>query len=68
MATLTTVTRAVPNRAISRVLSRLETTVPQETIMEITPAKDKGAPKSMCMTGQAEPSRESGSPKLIKAM
>lgn len=67
MATLTSVTHPVPNRANRRALSKLETTVPQDTIMEIMPAKDMGASNSFCMEGHAEPSRESGSPRLIKA-
>ena len=65
MATLHRVVRPVPNRRITRVLSRLEITVPQEMIMEITPAKDRGTPRSRWMAGQADPKRESGRPRLI---
>ena len=67
MATLTSVTFPVPNRLMSLVLIRLETTVPHETTMDTTPAKDSGAERSTCMAGQAEPKRESGRPKLINA-
>lgn len=66
MATLTSVTRPVPNRRMTRVLIRLEITVPQETIIEMTPAKGRGTSRLFWMAGQAEPNRESGRPKLIK--
>ena len=68
MATLTSVTRPVPNRLMILALIKLDTTVPQETMMEITPAKDKGAERVTCIAGHAEPNKESGSPKLMKAM
>ncbi len=44
---------------------RLEKIVPPEMIMEIIPAYESGTFISCCMIGQAEPSSESGNPKLI---
>ena len=67
MATLTAVTSAVPKRLVIRSDRRLDTMVPAAMIMEITPAKESSAPKSRRMTGQAEPSSESGRPRLMKA-
>ena len=58
---------AVPKRRVSRSDSRLDTMVPPAMIIEITPAKESGAPNCSCISGQAEPSSESGSPRLIKA-
>ena len=68
MATLKAVTRPGPKRRFSRWLSRLDTTVPTEMIMKITPAKDTGVPSSGTMLGQAAPSNPSGRPRLIKAI
>ena len=41
--------------------------VEPEIIMLITPAQETDASRSLYMEGQAEPSRESGSPRLINA-
>ena len=68
MATLTAVTLLGPKRRFSRWLSRLDTTVPTEMIMKITPAKDTGTPSSGTILGQAAPSRPSGRPRLMKAI
>ncbi|MNV82600.1 hypothetical protein D3C71_1763450 [compost metagenome] len=64
---LTRVTFPVPKRRSTDPLIRLDTIVPAATIINNRPAVSSGAPKSTCMTGHAEPSKESGSPKLIKA-
>ena len=66
MPTLTAVTTPEPKRRVSRSLSRLETMVPTAMIMETPPAKESGTPNSPYTVGQAEPSSESGSPRLIK--
>ena len=68
MATLRAVTFPVPSARVSRSLFRLETMVPSEMIMERIPAQDTGTPSSGYMVGQADPSRESGRPRLIKAV
>ncbi|MMZ60654.1 hypothetical protein D1872_227620 [compost metagenome] len=67
MMQLTSVTCPVPNRFNTAPLARLDTIVPAATIMNSIPAVSNGAPKSGRMTGQAAPSKESGSPRLIKA-
>ena len=41
--------------------------VPTAMIIEMMPAKDTGTPKGPYMEGHADPSRESGRPRLIKA-
>ena len=64
---LTAVTSPAPKRRVRRSDSRLDTMVPQAMSMEITPAKDRGAPSSRRISGQAEPSSESGRPRLMKA-
>ena len=66
MPTLMVVTLPVPRVRVSRSLCRLERIVPSE--MERIPAQDTGTPSSGYMVGQADPSRESGRPRLIKAM
>lgn len=66
--TLTSVTRPVPKRFIILSLKTLEITVPPAAIIEITPANESGTFNVSYMTGHAEPSRESGSPRLIKEM
>ena len=66
-ATLTAVTTPVPNFLVRRSESRLERMVPPEMIMVTTPAKEAGTPNCGWITGHAEPSRESGSPRLINA-
>ena len=66
-STLKAVTRPAPSRRVRRSLCRLDTTVPSEMIMEMMPAQDTGAPSSALMDGHAEPSSESGSPRLTKA-
>ena len=65
--TLTTVTMRVPSRCVRRSESRLERIVPPEITMDTMPMKDTDTPSSACMTGQPEPSSESGSPRLMKA-
>ena len=67
-STLTAVTAPVPNLRVKKSEARLETMVPAAMIMETAPAAETEAPNSTCMTGQAEPSSESGSPRLIKAI
>lgn len=66
VVTLTAVTKPVPNFFVNLSLKRLETTVPRHIIIDIIPAYDSGASKSIRITGHAEPSNESGKPKLIK--
>ena len=66
MATLAAVTFPGPRRRVRRLLWRLETTVPKAMIMEIAPAEDTGTPKPPYIVGQAEPSRASGRPRLMK--
>ena len=41
---------------------------PTTMIIEMIPIYDTGTPSSACMTGQPEPSSESGSPRLINAI
>ena len=41
--------------------------VPPEMIIVTIPAYEIGTPNCGCMTGHADPSSESGSPKLINA-
>ena len=65
--TLTTVTAAVPNLWMRRSASRLETMVPPEMIMVTMPMYETGTLSSRWMTGQPEPKRESGSPRLMNA-
>ena len=67
MATLTAVTSPGPKRRVTRSLARAEMTVQADIIMDIIPAKETGTPSWGYMLGQAEPSRESGRPRLIKA-
>jgi hypothetical protein len=67
MRQLTNVTFAVPNFLIITPLSKLERIVPNEIVMDMIPAALKGTPKSLRITGQAEPSKESGNPKLMNA-
>ena len=56
-----------PSFSVSRSEKRLEITVPREIRVEMIPAYEKGTPMPSYITGQAEPSTESGSPRLIKA-
>jgi hypothetical protein len=44
----------------------LETTVPPAIIMDTYPAQYRGTLNKVYIEGHAEPSNESGSPKLIK--
>ena len=39
----------------------------REITMDTTPMYDTGTPSSACMTGQPEPSSESGRPRLMNA-
>ena len=65
--TLTAVTMRAPSLRVSLSENRLDTIVPPEITMETIPIYETGTSKSACMAGQPDPSRESGSPKLIKA-
>ena len=65
--TLAAVTTPVPNFLTLRSDSRLDRIVPPEIIMETMPTEESGTPKTCCIAGQPAPSRESGSPRLIKA-
>ena len=58
MATLTAVTAPVPSRRVSRSEARLETIVPPAMMIVTMPDS---------MVGQPAPTRESGSPRLMKA-
>jgi hypothetical protein len=53
---------------VTRSDARLEQIVPPAMIMVMMPAKATGTPRSWCMTGQPAPTKESGSPRLMKAM
>ena len=64
--TLIAVTQPVPIVRISLALKRLEITVPKAIVKDSIPAYEIETPKSSYMLGQAEPSIESGKPKLIK--
>ena len=66
-STLTSVTPRVPNFFVSRSDISPEIIVPPEIIMETKPMYESGTPKSTRMVGHAEPSSESGRPKLMKA-
>ena len=65
--TLIAVTRPVPNYRISLSHIRLDRIVPPAIIIEIIPAKDMDVSNSLYITGQPEPSKESGNPRLINA-
>ena len=65
VATLIVVTFPVPSLYVSRSLIRLETIVPNEIMMEIMPAQETDTLNSVYMVGHADPSKASGSPKLI---
>ena len=67
MATLTVTTTPVPKRRLIRSERRLEMMVQAEMIMVTIPAALIGIPISWYISGQAEPSRESGSPRLMNA-
>lgn len=66
IAVLTAVTSPAPKRFVSLSLIRLENTVPRPIITETMLAKPSGTPNCPLITGQAEPSRESGNPRLTK--
>lgn len=57
----------VPRRSTILLLNRLDTMVPPAMIMDTIPAEPRDEPISGQITGHAEPSKESGSPRLIKA-
>ena len=67
MPTLMAVTLPAPSLRVNRSLNRLETMVPAAMIMDTTPAQEIGTPNSRCMTGHADPNRESGRPRLMNA-
>jgi hypothetical protein len=66
--TLIAVTLLVPNFFVILSDIRLEIMVPPDIIIDSIPINDIETPISWCITGQAEPSNESGNPKLIKAI
>ena len=68
MPTEMAVSLPVPRRRMSGAVARLETMVPAVMIVVMTLWAATGAPRSAYMTGQAEPSSESGRPSEIKAM
>ena len=65
--TLKATTNGVPIFATSLFVRSADAIVQTEIISVITPAHETDASRSECITGQAEPSKESGNPKLIKA-
>ena len=64
-ATLTAVTSPAPSFLVRRSDIRLETIVPAQITIVMTPAIGSGASSSARTTGHAEPSRESGRPRLM---
>ena len=64
--TLIAVTGPVPSFRFILSESKLDMIVPAEIIIEIIPAIERVAEKSFDIIGHAEPSKESGSPRLIK--
>ena len=67
-STLTAVTAHVPSLRVRKSEASEETTVPAAMIMEMTPIAERGAPSSTRMDAHPEPRRESGRPRLMKAM
>ncbi len=67
-ATETAVTLPDPKRFVRRSELSEETIVPNETIIKMMPDQDIGTFRSLYMTGQALPSRESGKPREMKAI
>ena len=63
--TLIAVTSPAPSFLVILSESKLDTTVPAEIIIETIPAYDSCALRSVTIIGQAEPSKESGKPRLI---
>ena len=68
IVTLIVVTLPVPSFLMSISLNRAERIVPPEMIILMMQAKDTGTARLSYILGQAEPSRPSGSPRLIKEM
>lgn len=68
IATLIAVTSPTPKRRVSRSDIRLDTMVPPAMIIVMNPANQSGTPRSACIAGHPEPTRESGRPRLTKAM
>ena len=66
-AVLAAVTAQVPNFLVTLSETRLEIIVPPDIVIEIMPIYDTGTPSSACITGQPEPSSESGRPRLMNA-
>ena len=60
-------TLPAPNFNVIRSESNAETMVNMEITAEMPPAQDTGTFRSWLMVGHADPSRESGNPKLINA-
>jgi hypothetical protein len=67
MATLTAVTVPVENLARILLDKKLDMIVPIHIVIERYPATATGASNPARMTGQALPSSESGSPRLMNA-
>jgi hypothetical protein len=66
--TLIAVTSPAPSLLVSLSDIRLDTTVPHEIIMVTIPAYERDTSNCSYIVGHAEPSKESGSPRLIKAI
>ena len=66
IATLIAVVFAAPSLLVILSLAKLETIVPKAIMADTIPAKERGTSKSTNIDGQAEPSIESGKPRLIK--
>ena len=65
--TLAVVIVCVLKRFVSFAESKLDKTVPVDMVMDTAPIAESGTPMSLCIMGHAEPSSESGKPKLMKA-
>ena len=65
---LGTILSSLQSDRLTRTLGTGRVTAISEMIMERIPAQDTGTPSSGYMVGQADPSRESGRPRLIKAV
>jgi hypothetical protein len=62
---LIAVTTLVPNLFMSLLLNKLEMTVAKLTRMVTALWEERGKPNSTYMAGQADPNKESGTPKPI---
>ncbi len=66
-ATLTAVTKPVPNLRVTRSAAILDMMVQPDIIIVMIPIQESATPNSACIIGHAEPRSESGKPKLINA-